>query len=1541
MLKPLIWGSQAPEWEDDEAGRLASQQASQNSATAAAAAAKGSKRKYSQDHPHQHLAATSTSAAAPSPRPRGNYDPARGGTALLGPLSVNDPQLEPHDRGDRFVLSESFLNIASPFGPFGTGNEWRILQKDAPEHVHRLLRALVAAQDYAGAARALATLHRLHSAFDPDVYRFTVALLRLSANHQKTSLYFRKILGKKARSIKRRRMLQGRAIALDFLAYLADKHKYDEALNVSQNLLQGGSLSNNGAFKHDPLLKAHVAVLQLFAALLEHQASARDTSTAGSDTATTSTTGSATAAAAADGDGRRRRQSSPPPRRVPDLQDPLSMIGHLRACWSECAGAQMDSPRGRAHGHLKRAKQLLEQAATGLPGDASVAGYRAAATAAESGMVAALRQLEHFAERNPGSVKGRALHTRLLEMTFREARRGVAAAAAAVNGGSGNGGGLETSGRNRRPGAGDGYGRGKQRNQTRRDGEQVDAAQAGHNNNDDDERLLLVGVARARALRGWLETDPLEPRASLALASLLSAGSGAVVGVADRTFVVDSLVRQLETSCGLPRSCPSASRGVLYTTRAATALWAALADLLGSLRVRDEPVPVVRRGAGGGGLKRSRSTTTAATSAAGAAPPLPPRPGTIWDHLYGADPPWAPTDFACLEQGGGFSPCGGSGRGYIDGVGGVLEETEGAGELADSESAGLGSSPHPLLRGVDRELWGETVLDPGGEPLLLAETTRVAAGKGGEAAAENEEAETWCSDDEDCASGNESELLREHARLASRRTGGCLYYRPPGGEEEGLRTRATGQEKKRPFFEATTAGIVLEGMADVMEERDDGHGEDGRGESVAVVSAGLGETSEVEEEENEEEEEEEKGGGPTGSAMKKRRHRHPRRGRAAREGQDKQGVAAACDEGASSEDGGRSGRASKQRRRRCQREKAFSGAARGGSSSSSGGGGGERNRRGDIDSEDDADADADSDSDADAEVEFIGSVMKKAKKTAGVVDPDYTSGDDDNNDDDDDDDDDDDESANDGDDEDDDGDGEDGEGGPALREPEAVLGRPVGTDAAATRLSETVSVALPQEAAVWLLADKCLVAAHMFGPQHRFCLRAIWRLCREDLREPARLARAALRRQGFRLQLSLTRLAAANARSKAVKEGRKPSVAWGLPEPPSAARNALPFDRPASTQGRHQRERAVDKTAGDCMRQAHRGTRGQGSFSVSFSPNCPRCAQDACGVAGGCAALGTCDDGGYEGDCAAPGSLVCEHQLPGLNVCESPPMSAMLPCWMSGIDGSLRLNQISIPGTHNTMAKGISACLQEGRGNYVHTQAWSLRTMLDAGVRAVDIRLRHKSDLSLVLEHGIVELPLAFDEDVRDVLASFLSDNPTETVLMFYQINDLSPAGTAAETLRASMEAYPDLWLEGSTIPTLDEARGKVVVPVNMGRESQDEYDLGTFGAVSEKKALIREFFLESGATPAVGGPFRVNYFSGTGVRVYPLTVAAGLKNIYQGTNEVVFEFSGGCLGVTMFDFVGEDAVAHVVAQQGTTGPSWDEPSVTTGSPDAEVSGAA
>lgn len=528
----------------------------------------------------------------------------------------------------------------------------------------------------------------------------------------------------------------------------------------NQNVLQSGSLSNHGAFKLDPSLKAHGAVLQLFAALLEHQACDCD---APSPKASSATTPPATAGAhGADGAGGRwqRQQFSAAPPRVPRLQDPLSLIGQLRVCWAECSGATAvavaaaaaavaDSPRGRAREHLKHAKRLLEQAAAGAPGDASIAGYRAAVTAAESGTVVALQQLAGFVERNPGSVKGRGLHARLLEMSFREAQRRAGAEKIGRKQQqqqqqgereTGNGGGGAEAEEEEEAGQGEGGGSGDK------------AAEGKEEEPDDDDDdingSLLVGVARARALRGWLETDPLEPRAALGLAALHSTASGAVVGVADRAFVVDGLVGQLETSCrGSPRSCPStAVRGVLHTTRAAMALWAALADLLGPLRVRDEPVPVRRRGRGGGGdsgdsgggngMRRRRPIATMPMLM----PMRPPRPGTLWDHLYGSNPPWAPTDFGDRQgRGGSFGP-GGGGCGGYDGTGGVFDGGAREAEKEAGGCPGFGSSPHPLLRGVDRELWEETVLDPGGEALLLVGTR----GGGRARATVEEDSKTWC-----------------------------------------------------------------------------------------------------------------------------------------------------------------------------------------------------------------------------------------------------------------------------------------------------------------------------------------------------------------------------------------------------------------------------------------------------------------------------------------------------------------------------------------------------------------------------------------------------------------------------------------------------------------------------------------------------------------------------------------------------------------------------------------------------------------------------
>lgn len=152
-------------------------------------------------------------------------------------------------------------------------------------------------------------------------------------------------------------------------------------------------------------------------------------------------------------------------------------------------------------------------------------------------------------------------------------------------------------------------------------------------------------------------------------------------------------------------------------------------------------------------------------------------------------------------------------------------------------------------------------------------------------------------------------------------------------------------------------------------------------------------------------------------------------------------------------------------------------------------------------------------------------------------------------------------------------------------------------------------------------------------------------------------------------------------------------------------------------------------------------------------------------------------------------------------------------------------------------------------------------------------------------------------------------------------MNDLdSNTRTWQQTLEVSKANNPDLWLTGSTIPTLGESRGKVVIANSMPRKEQNDY-MVTWVTIGDKKDAIREFF-EDGAPE--DNTFRLNYLSATG-GILPKTVAGGFYSDggfltgsieYTGTNEIALEYSDGCLGIVMFDFIGEDAIAHIVAQQ-------------------------
>lgn len=98
-----------------------------------------------------------------------------------------------------------------------------------------------------------------------------------------------------------------------------------------------------------------------------------------------------------------------------------------------------------------------------------------------------------------------------------------------------------------------------------------------------------------------------------------------------------------------------------------------------------------------------------------------------------------------------------------------------------------------------------------------------------------------------------------------------------------------------------------------------------------------------------------------------------------------------------------------------------------------------------------------------------------------------------------------------------------------------------------------------------------------------------------------------------------------------------------------------------------------------------------------------------------------------------------------------------LNAWMSEVDASRSLANMTILGTHDSCAVheivGIGKC-----------QHLSLSQQLNIGVRYLDIRCGVKNG-SFQMHHGPIDEQLSFD-DVMNSCLTFLSQNPSETIFM-------------------------------------------------------------------------------------------------------------------------------------------------------------------------------
>lgn len=152
---------------------------------------------------------------------------------------------------------------------------------------------------------------------------------------------------------------------------------------------------------------------------------------------------------------------------------------------------------------------------------------------------------------------------------------------------------------------------------------------------------------------------------------------------------------------------------------------------------------------------------------------------------------------------------------------------------------------------------------------------------------------------------------------------------------------------------------------------------------------------------------------------------------------------------------------------------------------------------------------------------------------------------------------------------------------------------------------------------------------------------------------------------------------------------------------------------------------------------------------------------------------------------------------------DTPNPEFLNPSWMASIPDDQPLSEVTMPGTHNTMALY--------GGVYAECQTWSLASQLRAGVRFLDIRVRHVQG-NLTIHHGVSYQRAHFGH-VLEGVANFLREYPSETVLMRLR-EEFSETGDIYGAVVDYIHRYAhwDLLWHSRLVPTMAEARGKLIV---------------------------------------------------------------------------------------------------------------------------------
>lgn len=154
------------------------------------------------------------------------------------------------------------------------------------------------------------------------------------------------------------------------------------------------------------------------------------------------------------------------------------------------------------------------------------------------------------------------------------------------------------------------------------------------------------------------------------------------------------------------------------------------------------------------------------------------------------------------------------------------------------------------------------------------------------------------------------------------------------------------------------------------------------------------------------------------------------------------------------------------------------------------------------------------------------------------------------------------------------------------------------------------------------------------------------------------------------------------------------------------------------------------------------------------------------------------------------------------------------PCvWMKDVNDSKIINEMSIPGTHDS---GALHSIFDVAGK---CQDIDINTQLNIGVRFFDLRLQLvENDFKIV--HSFVSQNLSFSS-VMDDISSFIRKYDSEFILISLkkEASDINSSKEFKDALLEKLKNYEDVLSYDKVLPnTIKEARGKIYII--------DRYDL-------------------------------------------------------------------------------------------------------------------